>query len=203
MIAPSAKDIPPRTTAVGETYAKALLPLAVQHGEARSMLQELERAAALLAEVQDFATWIAHPGVPLQEKIDLVEKAFRHHISDLTCDALVVTCRHGRLVHLGEIVQSFRRRLEESEGRIRVQVVAATPLEDQARRELEAVLAERLARLPILEVDVDPEILGGLIVQAGDQRLDLSVQCHIEQLRAALHRKTSQAVAAQAAGRKA
>lgn len=193
MIAPAPKDIPPRTTAVGETYAAALLPLAQERNEARSTLEELEQASALLDQMENFGTWIAHPGVPLAHKIEMMGKAFRHHVSDLTCDALLVICRHGRLNRLGEIVAAYRRRLEESEGRIRVQVISAQPLEAAARTELEAVLAERLQKTPILQEEVDAALLGGLIVQAGDQRLDLSIRRQIEQLRSMLHEKTSQA----------
>jgi F-type H+-transporting ATPase subunit delta len=189
MIAPASQDIPPRTTALGEIYAAALLPLAAARDQARGLLEELERAAVLLDEEPEFATWIAHPGVTAAEKLHLVEKAFRHHISDLTCDALLVICRHGRLAKLDEIVQAYRQRLEAAEGRLRVDVVSAAPLDDAARRQREAVLTEWLQRTPILKLEVDADLLGGLIVQAGDQRLDLSLRGQIEQLRQALYEK--------------
>jgi F-type H+-transporting ATPase subunit delta len=157
MIAPPPKEIPPRTTAVGETYAAAILPLAIARKEACSTLEELERAAAELEQVEDFGIWIAHPGVPLAKKLELMESAFRHHVSDLTCDVLLVICRHRRLGRLGEIVQALRRRLDEAQGRISVQVISAKPLDDADRRNCRGLLP-RLSELHYQAAQHIPEM---------------------------------------------
>jgi F0F1-type ATP synthase delta subunit len=103
-----------RSTALGETYAAALLPLASARDAARSTLEELERALALLEQVDGFEVWAKHPGVPAEHKIKVIENAFRGHVSDLTCDVLVVICRHGRLGKIAEIVVAYRKLVEQA-----------------------------------------------------------------------------------------
>jgi F-type H+-transporting ATPase subunit delta len=79
-----------------------------------------------------------------------------------------------------------------------VHVTAAKALDEDDRRQLEAVLEGRFGMVPVLEVEVVPEILGGLIIEAGDQRLDLSIQQQLEELKTSLYRQAGELVAVKA-----
>ncbi len=181
-----------RTTAIGETYAAAILPLAQARGEAEAVTEELEKIAALLDGIEEFDVWAMHPGIPVGERIQALEQAFRGHVSDLTCDFLLVICRHGRLGRLDEIAAALRKKLEEAQGKVRVHVIAARKLEEQDQRQLEKVLNQRLGKIPLLTIDVRPEIIGGLIVEAQDQRLDFSIRRQLEKLRMSLDEQAHQ-----------
>lgn len=192
-------DVLGRWCAVADTYAAALLPLAQRQGSARAVLEELEAAALLLEQVEDFALWAAWPGLPVERKLAVLEQAFGGRMSGLACDALLVICRHGRLGLLGQILAALRRRVEQAEGLVRVRVTAAAEPSPAERAALEAVLARRLGAKPVLEVRLDPSILGGLVVVAGDRRIDVSVRAQLEQLKTAVRRRVAEHIAAAAA----
>ena len=76
---------------------------------------------------------------------------------------LQVLNRHGRLDLLRLILKALRLQVEERNHRIRVHVRSAVPLADHHRERLEHAVRQSLKLEPILDVQVDPELLGGVI----------------------------------------
>ncbi len=166
---------------VAEAYAEALTPLAVRVGALEDVLAELEQVLAL-AEQVGLIEWCDSPLVPLQRKIDMIELAFRPNVSDLTCDVLGVITQRGRMNLLGAIFTAFRRRALETMNKTLVKVSTAAPLNDATRSRMIEVLTERLGVEPVLEERVDESIIGGLIVQVGDEVFDMSVEDELDQM---------------------
>ncbi|HVL10931.1 MAG TPA: ATP synthase F1 subunit delta, partial [Gemmata sp.] len=73
--------------------------------------------------------------------------------------------------------------LDDRAGRVRVRVTSAAELSDEQRRSLSGKLAEMLKKEPVLDVRVDPELLGGMIVQVGDRVIDTTVRTRLHTLR--------------------
>ena len=73
---------------------------------------------------------------------------------------LRVLARHGRLDLLPAILREARLRNEMRQGRRRVQVTSARPLDSQAEGRIRSRLAESLPFEPILETRVDPSLIG-------------------------------------------
>lgn len=161
---------------LGRAYAEALLPLAKQAELVGVVQEELRHAATLLVENHEFADWFTSPIIPVERKVACIEHAFRRRISDLTCDALCVITRRGRVGMLDSIARAFRERAEAEAGRRDVVVTSAVPLTDSSRAALRETLADRLGIEATLIERVDPKILGGLIVQAGEEVLDMSIR---------------------------
>lgn len=85
----------------------------------------------------------------------------------------LVMARRGRLSHIEAVVAAARAELDAKAGRLRVGVEAAVPLDDELRRRLVAVLARRTGAAAInLEESADPELLGGLRITIGWERID-------------------------------
>ena len=93
---------------------------------------------------------------------------------------------HRRLVDLEAIRAEFARLADEQAGVRRAQVRTARPLTDGQLERLRRALAARLGHEVQIEVEVDPDLLGGLVAQVGDLLLDGSVRTQLRQLRASL-----------------
>ena len=74
---------------------------------------------------------------------------------------------------------------------MRVRVTAASELSDEQRQALAGKLAESLKKQPVLDVRVDPALLGGMIVQVGDRVIDTSVRSRLQTIRTLLLDKGS------------
>jgi len=95
---------------------------------------------------------------------------------------------NGRLGVLPEIALAFEQLRDEAEGRIEVEVRSAAPLDDALRASLKKALEHRLSREVELANVIDPSLIGGAIIRAGDLVIDGSVHGRLEGLAAALKR---------------
>jgi len=194
---PVPNDLPSAVapSAIAAEYAEAIEPLARQAGMAAEVSAELAQAADLFAGEEDFALWCRSPAVGSDRRVEVIERAFRGNVSDLTCDALCVIARYGRLDRLGEIVAALHDRMLAAENRVRVRVTSAVELDPPLRDKLTEALTERLGAEPVLETAVDPALLAGLVVQVGDERIDVSARGELDQLKRDLARRLSERLA--------
>ena len=111
--------------------------------------------------------------------------------SDLVRGLFGVLTKNGRLDLVRGIAAAYRQLLDERAGRVRVKVTAATKLSNSQRDTLAETLANILKQEPVLDVRVDPDLLGGMVVQVGDRVIDTSVRTRLQTLRTLLLDKGS------------
>jgi F-type H+-transporting ATPase subunit delta len=169
---------------IARRYALALIEAAQSEDAVDSLLDELgEIQHDVLQAFPRFAHVFASARVSPSKKDRILVDVFGNRASSLVLRFLRVLNRHERLGLFDVVVREARSLWDRRNKRIPVQVRSAVRLgEDQL-----TILRERLARLtgatPILRVSIDPDLIGGLVVQVGDQRYDLSVKSRLAQLR--------------------
>jgi F-type H+-transporting ATPase subunit delta len=165
---------------VPRVYAKAMLDLAVAAGSEEELLGELTGLAGLVAEDPELASFLASPLIEEQPRAAAIEKIFRGRASDLLVDALEVINHKGRLALLPAIAGAYRGELRRLRGLVDVRVTTAVPLSPALRASLAEALARFTGKKPELVENVDPAILGGLVVEVGGEKIDssLSNQLH-------------------------
>jgi F-type H+-transporting ATPase subunit delta len=173
--------------AAGRRYAKALFQLASEAGQVAQVRRELDHLATLLAESPELAGVLLQPLRPVAERRKvLAAVAERMHAGPLLRPFYQVLIDHRRLVDLESIRVEFAGLADEQAGLRRAQVRSARPLSEAQLERLRRALAERLGHEVKLEVEIDPELLGGVVAQVGDLLLDGSVRTQLRQLRASL-----------------
>ncbi len=93
-----------------------------------------------------------------------------------------VLSRRSRLGVLGPVLKELVRQFHESKGKVRVSVTAATPLAGDAVEKLAKSLRPLIEGDPVIEVSLDPELIGGIVVRVGDTVYDASVARQLERL---------------------
>jgi F-type H+-transporting ATPase subunit delta len=162
---------------LARTYAEALLGAAEKDGNAGSVLDDLD---ALLREVwrarPEFAALMASPSVNTQAKDRILTETFEGRLEPTLLKFLRVLNRHGRLEFLEAIARQARAQWERKQGLRPVLVRSAVPLDEGQLHALRDRLATLLEATPVLTTQVDPSLLGGLVVQVGDFVYDTSVK---------------------------
>ena len=102
---------------------------------------------------------------------------------------LMMLADNGRLGVLPEIAAAYETLRAEAEGRIEVEVRSAEPISDAMRASLKSALERRLQRAVELENVIDPSLIGGAIIRAGDLVIDGSVHGRLQGLASALKRR--------------
>jgi F-type H+-transporting ATPase subunit delta len=170
---------------VADIYARSLLDLAKESKMVDAEATDLEVIATLLAQQPDLGAFFASPYFAEQTKRDLIRSAFPGKLNRLTVDFLSVMIDHNRGELLPRILERFRQLYREYQGYEAVSVTVARKLSEEQVQKLARDLAEAMRIKIDLDVQVDPSILGGVIIRHGDKLLDNSV-------RGRLHRTVSQ-----------
>jgi F-type H+-transporting ATPase subunit delta len=168
---------------LARVYAEALLSLAQQENTADDIGSELQTVASeVIGKNPAIAAFLDNPAITAKTKLPVLGSAFGD-TSDLFKKFLDVLTRNNRLGLMREIAAAYQGIRDRQAGRVRVLVRSAAALTDAQTGELKATLAGKLNKEPVLNVRVEPELLGGLIVQVGDRVYDTSVRTRLDNLR--------------------
>jgi F-type H+-transporting ATPase subunit delta len=97
-------------------------------------------------------------------------------VAPVVVTLLKVMSDHGRMELVGEVSRQARRIYEESNNRARVIIRLASPVDDGLLKEIEETIRQASGFEPIVSVEIDPELVGGLEVRVGDKVYDGSVR---------------------------
>ena len=165
-------------------YAEALVNAAAVENQAEPAIEELEAIArdVLLAHPR-FQQVLGSSQVSAAEKERILLDVFGDRVSSVVLRFLRVLNRHGRLNLLVPLAREARQIWDRRHNRVPVFVRTAVPLEEGQQEALRQKVAGMIAATPIMQITTDPALIGGLIVQVGDQVCDASIQNRLEQLR--------------------
>ncbi len=168
-------------------YAEALLVTATKQNAVDEMGDELEAfVSGVLDKDPQVGAFLATPAIGKRVKLAILDKALPGRGSDLLRGLFATLARNGRLNLVRGIAVTYRSILDEREGRVRVKVTTAAGLSDAQRGVLTTTLSNMLKKTPVLDVRVEPDILGGMVVQVGDRVIDTSVRTRLQTLRTLL-----------------
>jgi F-type H+-transporting ATPase subunit delta len=180
----------PSAQAIARTYADALLDASKATGT-DAVLDELGSFVDdVLLKVSGLQEIFNSIVVGRDEKIRLIDTVIAPRASEIITNFLRVLARHGRLDLLPAILREARIRNEIRQGRRRIQITSARPLDSQAEGRIRSRLAGALPFEPILETYVDPSLLGGIVIRVGDTVYDSSLAMRIKQLRERLTQRS-------------
>jgi F-type H+-transporting ATPase subunit delta len=168
-------------------YASALFDLARDERQIDAVGRSLEGLNQAFVDSKEFAELIASPLV----RRDEAGRAFaalapKLGLDPVTTNFLGVLARNGRKNQLRAVVRAFRRLAAEHRGETTADVVTARPLNDDQLAQLKAQLRARAGRDVAIDAQVDPTILGGIVVKLGSQQIDASIRTKLNRLALAM-----------------
>lgn len=182
---------------VAQVYAEALLNAAEKQGQADEVAGQLDSLVQdVFAADSTFEAFLASAAIGRKSRDEVVRKVFEGRATPLFFHFLLVLNEHDRLDLLRAIRIAFRDLRDQRARRIRVQVKSVSPLTDPQREELAQLVRQGMKLEPVLESQIDPEIIGGLVVRVGDWLYDASVRTQLETIRKQLIERSSHEIQA-------
>lgn len=172
-----------RDTTISRSYAGALLELGERHGQAEAFATALDDLVALLRSDPRFSAFLATPKVETEEKKRVFREALEGKVPALFLNFLMVVLDKRRQRMIREIAREYHALLDERLGRLHAQVTLAHEPDERFEQEIAADLSRVLGRQVIPHVNVNPQILGGIVVRYGDRVLDGSLRRRLVSLR--------------------
>jgi F-type H+-transporting ATPase subunit delta len=177
---------------VARVYAEALLRAAEQRGAAEDVGTELRNLVAdVYSASPDIESALSSPVVKRAAKTPVLEHAFKNNVSDVVFNLLNVLNAKDRLSLVRHVAAAFGDLLDERAKRVRVSVRTAAPLTNEQTERLRQTIAQATGLDPVVNIQVDEDLLGGMIVQVGDTVFDSSVRNRIEAIRTQLLARSS------------
>ncbi|MBX3465795.1 MAG: ATP synthase F1 subunit delta [Planctomycetes bacterium] len=175
-----------RDETLANVYATALLDLAFEKGVHAEILAELRAFDQVLEAEPQFASFLNTPNIAREKKKGVVTRVFGPKVSDFTLNFLKVVIDKRRQQVLRPMIREFIAGYHQRMGEMVVKVQTAVPLAEGQRARLTSALKAKFDKEVVLEERVSPRILGGLVLQVGDTRIDGSLRSRLETIGARL-----------------
>jgi F-type H+-transporting ATPase subunit delta len=144
--------------------------------------EEVADFAAAVRDVPELRTALRNPQLEPRTKIAVLDELVDGS-DDLLRNFLRLTAEKGRIGQIEEIAREFDRLMAREERRLDVELTTARELSDTEARELLQQIEQASGRKIEATRRVDPNLIGGFVLQAGSMRVDASVRGRLEGLR--------------------
>lgn len=183
-----------KEVALAGVYATALLTLARERKEETDVGEELDQVVDALEKTPYFLSFLTSPTVDLKRRSALLEKMFRSRTSKTFADGLQILNRNGRLGLLKAIAEQFKTLHRESLGRVKALIQSAAPLSPEHEKRLRDGIKKRSGKDVEFVIKIDPELIGGMVLQIGDRKVDATAARRLRNLADALQNRAAQEV---------
>lgn len=171
------------TSILGRRYATALYSLAEQAGSIDKVASDLRDFAATFQGNRELRSAFENPIVGAQARRQILKDiAAQSGMDPLVRDTLQLVSDRGRMSQVGDIATAYQALAEARSGRVRAEVVTATPLPEAYFQELQRTLERVTGKKVTVSRSVDPSLLGGVVTRVGDQVFDGSLRHQLDGL---------------------
>ncbi len=153
-----------------------MFELAEESGLVEVVMDDLEAVGQLLQDEPEFLSLLTLGQLKEDEKSKMVRRVFKGRINSLTLDFLCVLAKRNRMNFLNGIGDRYQVLLDERKNVRRVEVTLAEKPTDKQLEKLRKDIKQAIASEIKLSVNVDPEIIGGIVIKKGDMVVDNSVR---------------------------
>ena len=165
---------------IARPYARAAFEHAHAAGQLAPWGEMLARAGAAV-EDERVAALIGNPHVQRAELVALIAEV-AGAADDKSRNFVQLLADNGRLAALPQVAAQYAALRAEVENTVDVTVTSALPLTAEQSDKLVQALSRRLRRTVRLTATVDPSLIGGAVVRAGDFVIDGSLRGRVERL---------------------
>ncbi len=147
------------------------------------MESELKTLSCVVKENPDLISFIKHPCIQTKDKINFMDGIFQNKVSPL-CLKLIEILTEKHLVDLIELIYTeFKNLVEAQKNIISAKLSMAYELDSNSLANLKARIRENLGEHIEIQLNVDKNLIGGLVLQLGDFVIDGSVRQKLSNLK--------------------
>ncbi|MGD0352178.1 MAG: ATP synthase F1 subunit delta [Dehalococcoidia bacterium] len=170
----------PVTTSV-KRYAQAVFEIALESNKLKEWQSNLTKIAKLV-EDDEFVGLAENPKIPFDLKTKLVQEKLGK-TNPMALNLVYLLISKGKLKTAGQISDEYSRLLNEHYGIKNAEVTTAVPLDDVEREKLGQNLEALVGKKVSMNVQINPDILGGFIARIDDSLIDGSIRNRLEMLK--------------------
>ncbi len=163
-------------------YARALYDAAVERGNVKDVQAQLVSVAEAMADIPELRSVIGNPQVDAGSKAAVLEAAAGEP-DELVSNFLKLVAEKGRAGSLEGIRAELDEMVARAEGQLTVTLTTAFELSDEEAKDIVGRIEKASGRRVEAVRKVDPDLIGGIVLQAGSLRADASVRGRLDRMR--------------------
>ena len=167
---------------VHRVYARALHDAAKEAGRVAAVERELAEFATAMRDVPELRNVLRNPQLDPRAKAAALDGLLAD-ADELVRNFLRLLAEKGRIGEIEEIAREFERLVAAEQGQLSVELTTAYELTDEEARSILDQIEKASGRRVEATRKVDPDLIGGIVLQAGSFRLDASVRGRLNRLR--------------------
>lgn len=168
---------------ISKEYAEAIFELACEAGEETAFMTALNTALEAFDQSPEFLALLSSPAIPLTERCEAIKTAFSGKLPEEVVSLISLMCEKGRISGFSECVKEFDRLLDAKNSVIEAKVISSVPLTDEEKAALTQKLEKKCKGKVELSCEVDPSIMGGLIIEMQDTVIDGSLRQRLRDMK--------------------
>ncbi|MFK7927292.1 MAG: ATP synthase F1 subunit delta [Myxococcota bacterium] len=178
-------------------YAAAFLSLASDLGQVEALGKDLDTVLEA-ARVDDgvLLNVLANPVFTADERVSVITTLMPGlGVQPMTSNLIRLMVEKGRFAALPDLVEIYHAEADALAGRVRVQLTTADSLSDDLAAEIRTALERSTGKQIVLDTQIDPDLIGGLVARVGGKVYDASVRARLDDLKYRLIHGTTAAQA--------
>ena len=164
-------------------YAFSLFQLAREQKRVADYAACLTEINEVCEKNPEWVTMLASPAIPMEERLDLIHKAWSELEVKEVLYFLKLLCEKGQIQFLSHCIAEFFALKKESERHVAVEVLYASPLSEEQKARLTEKIKIQTGKIPDMVYREDPSLIGGIRVQIEDAVLDGSISAKLGTLK--------------------
>ena len=177
---------------IARRYAKALLIIGKEDGQAETYGEELDGFAKLMDKEKELEQAITNPLYAASGRKKVLEIVIdKVGVSKIVASFLRLLFDKGRFDFLCDINDFYQKLADELKGVLRASLVSASELSSETVEKIRTTLSKKTGKDIILQVEQDPSLIGGIVSRIGDLVLDGSIKSQLLNMRESLKRGES------------
>nr|WKN37683.1 ATP synthase F1 subunit delta [Tunicatimonas sp. TK19036] len=167
---------------VASRYAKSLIELAIEKNALEDIYKDMQLFSETCQSNRDFLLMLKNPIINHNKKKAILYKIFQGRVNEASLAIFDIITRKNREAILPSIAEEFISQYRQYNGIDKVVVTSSVPLTSELRQKLISNIKERTGKKVDLTEKVDPNLIGGFVLQIGDRMMDNSVKSKLKAL---------------------
>jgi F-type H+-transporting ATPase subunit delta len=177
----------PIVAGVAGRYATALFNLALEENALDKVRSDLDRFDEMVAGSADLNRLVRSPVFGADEQVRALAPVLKQaKIEGLAANFIKLVASNRRLFTIRDVIRAFRAMVARHKGEVTASVTVAEPLSEPHLAALKGALNSVTGKDVDLKVEVDPAIIGGLVVKLGSRMVDSSLRTKLNSIKTAM-----------------
>ncbi len=172
-----------KNTLIAQRYADALVRLA-QEGKLtfEKISKDLNLVKEILEQSKDLQAVLVNPVVSIDDKKEIISKVFVNQIDGLIINFLKLLTDKNKFGIFEDVLEAYNKSIDSINNIKKVSVTSAVTMPEDSKNRLKQKLEEKLKANVVLDLNINKDIIAGLVIKIDDNIIDMSLKHKLEDL---------------------